>query len=112
LRQISKKERAKKQVEAMLEFALDWASVDINRSEKTLEAAMRIWKKHNLRDYPTFKRYFYCHECKRMLIPGRSAKVRLRPGKVPRIIISCLKCGSKYKIPLAKSKRHTHQLLS
>ncbi len=95
------------QVRAMVQFALQWASVDIEWSEKTLEAAMRIWKKHNLRGYPIFKRYFYCHACKRMLIPGRSARIRLRHGKPSRIMVGCLKCGAMYRIPLVRFKSST-----
>ncbi len=101
----SKKAEAKAEIKRMVEFALDWASTDPQRSERALETALRIWKKHNLRDYPVFKRYFYCHKCKQVLIPGRSARVRIRPGKVTRIVVGCQRCGGNYKIPLVKFKR-------
>jgi len=109
LKEASKRTKAKEEIERLLQFALDWAAVDPERSEKALEIALKIWKKHNLRNYPIFKRYFYCHNCKQVLVPGRSARVRIRPGKVMRIVVNCSKCGANYRIPLAKFKRRSEK---
>jgi len=102
--------RAKKErIMRLVDFALETASSDIRRSEAALETALRVLKRYNVRGVPVFRRYFLCHECKKVMIPGRTAKVRVSSGKVKSLAITCSSCGRTYRIPLTKKKRDTKE---
>ena len=42
-------------------------------------------------------RQLYCKECKQMIIPGRSSRVRLGRSNTKAVRITCLKCGHVYR---------------
>jgi RNase P subunit RPR2 len=100
------KHAARERINRLVDVALEMSSQDTVRSEAALTTALKILRKYNVRGVPLFKRYFYCHECKRVIIPGRTATVRVSSGKVKALSITCLKCGHAYRIPLIKKGNH------
>ena len=42
-------------------------------------------------------RQLYCKNCKQMIIPGRSSRVRLGRSNAKAVRITCLKCGHVYR---------------
>jgi RNase P subunit RPR2 len=96
------KHAARERINRLVNVALEMSSQDIARSEAALTTAFKILRRYNVRGVPLFKRYFYCHECKRVIVPGRTATVRVSSGKVKSLSITCLKCGHAYRIPLIK----------
>ena len=100
------KHAARERINRLVDVALEMSSQDTVRSEAALTTALKILRKYNVRGVPLFKRYFYCHECKHVVVPGRTATVRVSPGKVKSLSITCLKCGQTYRIPLIKKGNH------
>jgi len=45
-----------------------------------------------------------CRHCKSFIIPGINCRVRLQQKREPHLVITCLKCGGKTRIPLDKRK--------
>jgi len=105
------KKIAKERIKKIIDFVLEYSHVlKDEEKEKALELCLKIWKRNNLRNFPIFKRYFYCHHCKSILIPGRTSTIRIRTGKVKYITIKCLRCFKNYRIPLVKKERTEDKL--
>jgi len=100
------KHAARERINRLVNVALEMSSQDIVRSEAALTTALKILRKYNVRGVPLFKRYFYCHKCKHVIVPGRTATVRVSSGKVKSLSVTCLKCGQTYRIPLIKKGDH------
>jgi len=82
-------------VEILLAKALETAKSDPELAHRQAELARRICLKYNLR-LPYYSRQLFCRGCKRFIIPGLSARVRL--GYRPKAIkITCLYCGHIYR---------------
>ncbi len=96
------KHAARERIDRLVNVALEMSSQDVERSEAALTTALKILRRYNVRDVSLFKRYFYCHGCKRVIVPGRTATVRVSRGKVKSLSVTCLKCGYAYRIPLIK----------
>jgi ribonuclease P protein subunit RPR2 len=43
-----------------------------------------------------------CKKCNTLLVQGDNCRVRVRPNREPHVVITCLNCGSKTRIPLRK----------
>ena len=96
------KHAARERIDRLVDVALEMSSQDVERSEAALTTALKILRRYNIRDVPLFKRYFYCHGCKSVIVPGRTATVRVSSGKVKSLSVTCLKCRHVYRIPLIK----------
>jgi RNase P subunit RPR2 len=96
------KRAVKERIERLINVALELSSEDLSKREAALLTALKLQKKHNVRGVPLFKRYFYCHRCKRVMIPGRTATIRINSGKVKALAVTCAACKQTYRIPLTK----------
>lgn len=77
---------------AIILSAVEESHKDIQIAKKQAELARKVSLRFNLRlGYP-LKR-FTCHGCKSLIVPGVNARVRLRPGKEMKLLITCLECG-------------------
>ncbi|MEM4729142.1 MAG: RNAase P [Thermoplasmata archaeon] len=68
---------------------------DLALAERYVALARNIGMRYNVRPPAPLKR-LYCRTCGSFLIPGRTLRVRIRPG---RAISSCLKCGRVVRRP-------------
>lgn len=98
---------ARERIRRLVKVALELSPEDLSKKEAALLTALKLQRKHNVRDVPLFKRYFYCHSCKRVMIPGRTATVRVSRGKVKTLAVTCNACRQTYRIPLIKKKKGT-----
>jgi ribonuclease P protein subunit RPR2 len=73
------------------------------RSRRYIELARKIGMRYNIRLPKELKRKF-CKSCNSLLIPGRTAKVRLE-RKRKTIAIYCLKCKKIYRYPWRSNER-------
>jgi len=75
------------------------------RSDRYVQLARNVGMRHRVR-IPSDLRMWLCKGCHSFLIPGKSARVRLRKGY---IMTTCLKCGMQmrrpYKAPRPPSRR-------
>ncbi len=87
---------ARERIEILFELARERAEEgDIKLSRRYVDLLLKIARKYNIR-LPREKKYHICKECHTFLIPGKTAKVRLKKGKV---VIKCLHCGAYKRYP-------------
>ncbi len=66
---------------------------DIDLARRHIEILLKISSKARLRP-PKYIRRGYCRRCKTPLIPGLTARVRLRSeGKGSRVVLTCTLCN-------------------
>jgi len=82
---------ARERVEILYDLALEkLREGDEELSRRYVEHILNLSRKYNLRLPREMKRSI-CKECHTILIPGKTAQVRLKKGKV---VVKCLRCGS------------------
>jgi ribonuclease P protein subunit RPR2 len=54
---------------------------------------------------PPQYRLLVCKHCKRFILPGVNSRVRTQPRGEPHIVVTCLHCGGKMRMPLRRKKR-------
>ena len=45
-----------------------------------------------------------CKNCHMLLVQGKNCRVRIRQKREPHVVITCLSCGQKTRIPIRKKK--------
>lgn len=80
----------REEVEHLLEEAERVVREDPERAHRYAETAWRIKLTHRV-DLPERYRRSVCRRCHGFLMPGVTARVRLRPG---RVVTRCLRCGA------------------
>ncbi|MEM3793820.1 MAG: hypothetical protein QXS76_02800, partial [Candidatus Bathyarchaeia archaeon] len=50
-------------------------------------------------------KWFVCKGCGALLIPPKNCRVRIRSGGNPRIVLTCLDCGSIKRFPMGSKGR-------
>jgi ribonuclease P protein subunit RPR2 len=53
---------------------------------------------------PTVYKRQVCKNCHVLLVPGDNCRVRIRQKREPHVVITCLGCGCKTRVPLKKKK--------
>ncbi len=82
---------ARERIENLYELAREEAiRGDEELAKRYIEHMVKLSRKYNVRIPKEMKRHF-CKKCYTFLIPGKTARVRLKKGKV---VIKCLRCGS------------------
>lgn len=76
---------------------LAFSTNDLNLADRYVEIAKRISMKARVR-IPSYLKLFICRGCKRILIPGKTARFRIKQkGGRKMIVISCFRCGHIYR---------------
>ena len=87
------KRDAAEAAQALLELAVGKSASDLELARAQGDLARRVMLKFNVRLDYSMKR-FLCHGCKKLLVPGANARVRLgRAGKTRVLRVTCLECG-------------------
>jgi ribonuclease P protein subunit RPR2 len=86
------KEEATGAAESLIHAAVKTSHTDIDLADAQAESARRLMLKYNVRlDYSS--RRFFCHGCKKLIVPGVNATVRLSKSSPSRISLTCHRCG-------------------
>ncbi|MBN1245764.1 hypothetical protein JXA31_09255 [Candidatus Bathyarchaeota archaeon] len=56
---------------------------------------------------PTVHKRQACKNCNTLLVQGENCRVRIRQKREPHVVITCLSCGCKTRIPLKKKREKT-----
>ncbi|MEM2210751.1 MAG: RNase P subunit [Nitrososphaerales archaeon] len=88
------KELAKQRVDILLKNALKYATINMDLAQRQAQIARRICMKYNIR-LPYEKKQLFCKGCKKLIIPGLNARVRLSK-KIKSVVITCMECGHVY----------------
>jgi ribonuclease P protein subunit RPR2 len=77
---------------SLLSASIETSKKDAALARRQAELARKVMLRFNVRlDYSL--RRFLCHGCKKLIVPGVNARVRLGHGKPPALRITCLECG-------------------
>ena len=88
------KELATERVRILVEHAVKES--DEERALRNARVGREIAMHFRLR-LPYEIRQLYCKNCKQMIIPGRSSRVRVGRSNTRAVRITCLKCGHVYR---------------
>src|SRR2546428_5048571 len=91
---------ALERIEIILRQAEEVFPHDVELSKSYAGLAKKISKRTKVR-IPQEKKRYLCKNCGQPLVPGKNARIRLRPAN-SRIIISCLGCGAIRRYPYRK----------
>src|SRR5436853_7142641 len=91
---------ARERIEILLRQAAALLPQDVELSKQYAGLAKKISRRTKVR-IPQEKKRCLCKNCGQPLVPGRNARIRLRPVN-SRIIISCLGCGAIRRYPYRK----------
>jgi len=95
------KEIALSRIERLFNLAVKIFDKRPDLSQRYVEIARRISMRAKVR-IPKDKRMLICRHCKRFILPGVNARVRLQPRREPHIVVTCLYCGGHMRRPLRK----------
>lgn len=98
---------AAERIERLFELAEQASSSRPELANRYVRLAWRLATRYNIRLPPRLKRKF-CRKCMAFLKIGVSCRVRTRP-KPPRVIITCLNCGHKMRIPYGEKERKSNE---
>ena len=90
------KDLALQRIEILVGNALATAKSDAELAQKQAMLAKRISTKFRVR-LPYEIRQLYCKKCKRFIVPGVNARVRVGRANVKAVRITCLNCGHVYR---------------
>ena len=91
---------ARERVSILLKLADEVLKMDEALARRYVELAFRISAKARLRLPRRVKRR-YCRRCKTPLVPGFTARVRVKKGcGGRRLVVTCLRCGFIRRYPL------------
>ena len=93
---------AGERIDILLRQARKMLDRDPKLSKRYVELARKISMRTKVRIPSSEKRYL-CKGCGTILIPGRNARVRVLSGN-PRIVITCLSCGTLRRYPFTPRK--------
>lgn len=77
------------------DYPLAQRYVDIAR-KVAMAARVRLPKEY---------RRLVCRHCKSFILPGFNSRVRIKQRREPHVVITCLNCGGKMRIPLRKKEK-------
>lgn len=77
---------------SLINSAVEKSKSDLDIARKQKELAKRVMLRFNVRFDYSMKR-FTCHGCKKLMVPGVNARVRLGHGDPPALRVTCLECG-------------------
>ncbi|MDV3293582.1 MAG: RNase P subunit [Nitrososphaerales archaeon] len=83
---------AEKAARALLESSVKTSREDLALATKQADLARKVMLRYNVRfDYSL--RRFVCRGCKKLIVPGVNARVRLGHGKPALLRVTCMMCG-------------------
>ncbi len=78
--------------ERLLALSLSEAGKNPELAKQQAALARKVMLRFNVR-FGWELRRFYCHGCKKLMVPGVSARVRLAGGRPKMVRLTCLECG-------------------
>ncbi len=92
----SQRDLAMQRIELLVRNALETVKSDEELAQKHATLAKKISTKFRVK-LPYEIRQLYCKKCKRFIVPGMNARVRIGRTSVKAVRITCLKCGHVYR---------------
>lgn len=78
--------------ESLLRLSLSEVGKNPQLAEQQAALARKVMLRFNVR-FGWELRRFYCHGCKKLMVPGVNARVRIAGGRPKMVRVTCLDCG-------------------
>jgi len=88
----SAKAEATAAAESLVDYSVKTSANDLALAKRQMELARKVMLRFNVRLDPS-RRRFICRGCKKLIVPGVNARVRLGKGKQKVLRITCQECG-------------------
>ena len=99
----STKQIARRRIQILFQLAKRVYRENPRLSNRYVAIARRVAMAARMPIPPEYKRQI-CKKCKILLVQGENCRVRIRPKREPHMVITCLSCGNKTRIPIKKKK--------
>ena len=77
---------------SLIDYSVKTAANDLPLARRQAELARKVLLRFNVKlDFS--RRRFFCRGCKKLMVPGVNARVRLGHGRPPILHVTCLECG-------------------
>jgi len=97
------KQIAKQRIQVLFQQAKNVYKSNPQLSSRYIATARKIAMAAKI-PLPTKHKRQICKNCNVLLVPGDNCRVRIRQKREPHVVITCLSCGCKTRIPLKKKK--------
>jgi ribonuclease P protein subunit RPR2 len=97
------KQIALTRIQILFRLAMQVFNKNPTLAQRYVELARRISMRCKVRIPSEYKKLI-CHHCKQFIIPGIGCRVRTQQKREPHVVITCLYCGGKTRIPLRRKK--------
>jgi ribonuclease P protein subunit RPR2 len=95
------KQIAKQRIQVLFQQAKSVYRDNPQLSSRYVAAARKIAMAAKI-PLPTVYKRQVCKNCHVLLVQGENCRVRIRQEREPHVVITCLSCGCKTRIPLKK----------
>ncbi|MFQ5969037.1 MAG: ribonuclease P protein component 4 [Nitrososphaerales archaeon] len=92
----SQKDLVLQRIEILVRNALETVQYNADLAQKQAILAKSMSTKFRVR-LPYKIRQLYCKKCKRFIVPGVNARIRIGRANVRAVRITCLNCGHVYR---------------
>uniref|UniRef100_A0A7C3J3P8 Ribonuclease P protein component 4 n=1 Tax=Candidatus Methanomethylicus mesodigestus TaxID=1867258 RepID=A0A7C3J3P8_9CREN len=93
---------ARQRIDRLINMAAEKASSRPDLSRRYISMALTISRRTRIR-IPRSKKRLFCKKCTTFLLPGKTARVRVRQHRSPHVSVCCLVCGHVKRYPLRRS---------
>jgi ribonuclease P protein subunit RPR2 len=100
------KQIARKRIEVLFQQAKNVYRDNPQLSSRYIATARKIAMAAKI-PLPTLYKRQICKNCNMLLVQGDNCRVRIRQKREPHVVITCLSCGCKTRIPLKKKREKT-----
>jgi ribonuclease P protein subunit RPR2 len=100
------KQTAKQRVDILLRQAKNVYRSNPELSNRYVATARKIAMAAKI-SLPAEHKRQICKKCNTLLVQGDNCRVRVRQKREPHVVITCLNCGCKTRIPLKKKTGET-----
>ncbi|MBS3815392.1 MAG: ribonuclease P [Hadesarchaea archaeon] len=97
-RKVKEKDIALQRVEILLNRASEVLKKRPKLAHRYAEIAWKLKKRHNL-EFPERLKRKICRKCQSFWVPDVTCRVRTQSSRPPHVVITCLECGYKKRVP-------------
>ncbi len=97
---------ALERIRILFERAREVFDCEPELAQRYVGLARRIGMRYKVR-VPSEFRLMVCRHCKGFILPGKNSVVRIRQEREPHIVVTCLRCGGRMRMPLRRRALHS-----
>jgi ribonuclease P protein subunit RPR2 len=90
---------ASERMTILLNLSKETLKTKPERAQHYFQLARKLGMRYKVR-LPREYRGLICRHCKKLIVPGINARVRVQQLREPHVVITCLECGGQKRVPL------------